>query len=162
MGRFSPARLQLTLTTQHNTPTMDPSRVWYDIPITRINEPTSNTKRVRWSDKLTQVKTISPRYKAIPFSWPQPRQKTCNHFVCTAGESCKMFGKYSVSQDQGLAFNNTNNNRSNVNTDSFNCSPQLKKVVIKAVNNNNNNYWKPDKKELSLNLGNNYWSNSTS
>ena len=137
---------------------MDPSRVWYDVPIIRTNGETSNTKRVRWSDTLTQVKTISPRYKATPFSWPQ--QKTCNHFVCTAGEPCKMYGRFSVSQDPGLTY--TNNN---VNTSSFNCSPQLKKVVIKAVNNNNNYYWKPDKKELSLNLGNNnssYWSNSTS
>merc|ERR1712203_215405 len=95
MGSSSPARLQLTLTIQHNTrntPTMDPSRVWYDIPITRINEPTGNTKRVRWSDKLTQVKTISPRYKANPFSWPQPQQKTCNHFVCTAASPVKCSG----------------------------------------------------------------------
>ena len=138
---------------------MDPSRVWYDVPIIRTNGETTNTKRVRWSDKLTEVKTISPRYKATPFSWPQ--QKTCSHFVCTAGEPCKMYERFSVSQDPGLTYNSNN-----VNTSSFNCSPQLKKVVIKAVNNNNNNYsWKPDKKELSLNLGNNYssyWSNSTS
>ena len=138
---------------------MDPSRVWYDVPIIRTNGETTNTKRVRWSDKLTEVKTISPTYKATPFSWPQ--QKTCSHFVCTAGEPCKMYERFSVSQDPGLTYNNNN-----VNTSSFNCSPQLKKVVIKAVNNNNNNYsWKPDKKELSLNLGNNYssyWSNSTS
>ena len=138
---------------------MDPSRVWYDVPIIRTNGETTNTKRVRWSDKLTEVKTISPRYKATPFSCPQ--QKACSHFVCTAGEPCKMYERFSVSQDPGLTYNSNN-----VNTSSFNCSPQLKKVVIKAVNNNNNNYsWKPDKKELSLNLGNNYssyWSNSTS
>ena len=138
---------------------MDHSRVWYDVPIIRTNGEANNTKRVRWSDQLTEVKTISPRYKASPFSWPQP--KSCSHFVCTAGETCKMFGRYSLSQDPGLPYNNNNNN--NVNTASLNCSPQLKKVVIKAVNNNNNN-WKPDKKELSLNLGNNhssYWSNPT-
>jgi len=136
--------------------------VWYDIPITRTNVEANNTKRVRWSDNLTQVKTISPRYKATPWSWPQ--QKSCNHFVCTAGEPCKMFQRFNVSQDPGLASKNNNN----VSTASFNCSPQLKKVVIQAVNNNNNNnyyYGKPDKKELSLNLGNNYssyWSNPTS
>jgi len=137
---------------------MDASRVWYDVPIIRTNGEANNTKRVRWSDQLTEVKTISPRYKASPFSWPQP--KSCSHFVCTAGETCKMFGRYSLSQDPGLPYNNNNNN---VNTASLNCSPQLKKVVIKAVNNNNNT-WKPDKKELSLNLGNNhssYWSNPT-
>ena len=137
---------------------MDPSRVWYDVPIIRTNGEANNTKRVRWSDQLTEVKTISPRYKANPFSWPQP--KSCSHFVCTAGETCKMFGRYSLSQDPGLPYNNNNNN---VNTASLNCSPQLKKVVIKAVNNNNNT-WKPDKRELSLNLGNNhssYWSNPT-
>ena len=135
---------------------MDTSRVWYDVPIIRTNGEANNTKRVRWSDKLTEVKTISPRYKASPFSWPQP--KSCSHFVCTAGETCKMFGRYSLSQDPGLPYNNNN-----VNTASLNCSPQLKKVVIKAVNNNNNT-WKPDKRELSLNLGNNhssYWSNPT-
>merc|ERR1712193_297216 len=129
-----------------------------------IREEGNKTKRVRWSYKLTQVKTISPRYKAEPFSWPQ--QKCCSHFVCTAGQPCKMFARFSVSQDPGLSQNNNNQ----VNTASFNCSPQLKKVVIKAVNNsnsNNNNYYygKPDKKDLSLNLGNNYssyWSNSTS
>ena len=137
---------------------MDASRVWYDVPIIRTNGEANSTKRVRWSDQLTEVKTISPRYKASPFSWPQP--KSCSHFVCTAGETCKMFGRYSLSQDPGLPYNNNNNN---VNTASLNCSPQLKKVVIKAVNNNNNT-WKPDKKELSLNLGNNhssYWSNPT-
>merc|ERR1711997_871146 len=160
MGSFSPARLQLTLTTQHAHHGSQPCMVRYpDHPDQRADQQHQESEVERQVD---QGKTISPRYKANPFSWPQPQQKTCNHFVCKAGESCKMLGKYSVSQDQGLAFNNTNNNRSNVNTDSFNCSPQLKKVVIKAVNNNNNNYWKPDKKELSLNLGNNYWSNSTS
>ena len=128
---------------------MDPSRVWYDVPIIRTNVETTNTKRVRWSDKLTEVKTISPRYKTSPFSWPQ--QKTCNHLVCTPGEACKMISSYSYSRDPGLVYSNNN-----VNTASFNCSPQFKKVVVKAVNSNNKNYWKPDKKELSLNLRNNY------
>merc|ERR1712026_481661 len=108
---------------------MEASPVWYNVPI--IREQTNKTKRVRWSDMLTQVKTISPRYKADPFSWPG--QKSCNHFVCTAGQPCKMFPRFSVSQDPGLAQNNNNQ----VNTASFNCSPQLKNVVIKAVNNNN-------------------------
>ena len=130
---------------------MDASRVWYNVPITitRTSGETNSPKKVRWSDNLTQVKTISPRYKASPFSWPQ--QKTCNHLVCTPGEACKMISSYSYSRDPGLVYNNNN-----VNTASFNCSPQFKKVVVKAVNSNNNNYWKPDKKELSLNLRNNY------
>merc|ERR1712026_271408 len=113
---------------------MEASPVWYNVPI--IREEGNKTKRVRWSDKLTQVKAISPRYKAEPFSWPQ--QKSCSHFVCTAGQPCKMFARFSVSQDPGLAQNN----------------------------NNQDNYYygKPDKKDLSLNLGNNYpsyWSKST-
>merc|ERR1711997_214509 len=109
--------------TEHTA--MDASRVWYNVPITitRTNGETNSPKKVRWSDNLTQVKTISPRYKASPFSWP--RQKSCNHLVCTPGEACKMISSYSYSRDPGLAFNN-------------------------------NNYWKPDKKELSLNLRNNY------
>merc|ERR1712154_640477 len=104
------------------------SPVWYNVPI--IREQTNKTKRVRWSDTLTQVKTISPRYKADPFSWPG--QKSCNHFVCTAGQPCQMFPRFSLSQDPGLAHNNSNSN------------------------NNNYYYGKPDKKDLSLNLGNNY------
>jgi len=130
---------------------MDASRVWYNVPITitRTSGETNSPKKVRWSDNLTQVKTISPRYKTSPFSWPQ--QKSCNHLVCTPGEACKMISSYSYSRDPGLVYSNNN-----VNTASFNCSPQFKKVVVKAVNSNNNNYWKPDKKELSLNLRNNY------
>merc|ERR1739847_99382 len=114
----------------------DASRGWYNVPITitRPSGESNRSKKVRWSDNLTQVKTISPRYKASPFSWP--KQRSCNHFVCTPGESCKMFGSYSLHQDPGLA--------------------HIKKVVNQAVNHNNNNYWKPDKKELSLSLGNNY------
>merc|ERR1712077_66975 len=120
MGSSRQTRLKAT---EHTA--MDASRVWYNVPITitRTNGETNSPKKVRWSDNLTQVKTISPRYKASPFSWP--KQKSCNHFVCTPGESCKMFGSYSLSQDPGLA-------------------------------HSNNSYWKPDKKELSLNLGNNY------
>merc|ERR1712218_514528 len=146
MGSSHQTRLKAT---EHTA--MDASRVWYNVPITitRTSGETNSPKKVRWSDNLTQVKTISPRYKASPFSWPQ--QRSCNHFVCTPGESCKMFGSYSLSQDPGLA-----NSNKDVNTAAFNCSPQFKKVVIQAVNHNNNNYWKPDKKELSLNLGNNY------
>merc|ERR1712024_332134 len=153
MGSSHQTRLK---STDHTA--MDASSVWYNVPITitRTSGETNSPKKVRWSNNLTQVKTISPRYKASPWSWPQ--QKNCSHFVCTAGEPCKMFQRFNVSQDPGLAYNNNNN----VSTASFNCSPQLKKVVIQAVNSNNNNYWKPDKKELSLNLGNNYWSNSTS
>merc|ERR1712113_370991 len=124
MGSSHQTRLK---STDHTA--MDASRVWYNVPITitRTNGETNSPKKVRWSDNLTQVKTISPRYKASPFSWPQ--QKSCNRLVCS---------------------------NNNVNTASFNCSPQFKKVVVKAVNSNNNNYWKPDKKELSLNLRNNY------
>merc|ERR1712152_41771 len=118
MGSSHQTRLK---STEHTA--MDASRVWYNVPITitRTSGETNSPKKVRWSDNLTQVKTISPRYKTSPFSWPQ--QKTCNHLVCTPGEACKMISSY---------------NNNNVNTASFNCSPQFKKVVVKAVNSNNN------------------------
>ena len=115
--------------------------VWYNVPIIR----TGNTsKRVTWSDQLTDVRTISPRYKSNPFTFTQHRP--CQHFSCPVGEACKMVQSWRVSQDPGL----------NTIKTSLGCSPQLKKVVLQAVNNNSNStsYWKPDRNKLSLTLGN--------
>jgi len=119
--------------------------VWYNVPIIRTGH---TNKRVTWSDQLTHVRTISPRYKAGPFTFTQ--HKPCNHFSCPVGETCKMVQSYNISRDPGL----------NTIKTSLGCSPQLKKVVLQAVNNSNNSnnssnsHWKPDRNKLSLSLGN--------
>lgn len=116
---------------------------WYNVPITRSD--TTNTKKVRWSDQLTQVKTISPRYKSSPFTFP--KKQNCVHFSCLVGQPCQQVGSLVVSQDPSLT-------RSLTKT-SLDCSPQLQKVVFKAVNNSQNQR-KLDRNNLSLNLGNKY------
>merc|ERR1712152_129356 len=63
---------------------------WVNIPITRtVNNMMANVveelqqqqyqhhqspKRVRWSEELTQVRDISPRYKASPFRFISPNR----------------------------------------------------------------------------------------
>merc|ERR1712193_284963 len=67
-------------------------------------------KRVRWSEELTQVRDISPRYKAAPFRFQSPSRR--------ASPSPPW---------------------SSLTSSHLHCSPQLQKVVFRAVNNNNNN-----------------------
>merc|ERR1712073_283674 len=58
---------------------------WVTIPITRTvdtimasvveeiqQQQQQSPKRVRWSEELTQVRDISPRHKAAPFSFQSP------------------------------------------------------------------------------------------
>ena len=115
--------------------------VWYNVPIIRTGH--TNTKRVSWSDQLTEVKTISPRYESRPFSFHQARP--CTHYSCTEGQSCALKGNSHVFQDPGLY-------------NSLNCSPQMKKVVFQAVNKtpSGRRNWQPNRNNLSLKLGNNY------
>merc|ERR1712187_688777 len=70
-------------------------------------------KRVRWSEELTQVRDISPRYKAAPFRFQSPSRRA------------------SPSPSPPP--------RSSLTSSHLHCSPQLQKVVFRAVNNNNNN-----------------------
>merc|ERR1719266_618464 len=103
-------------------------------------------KRVRWSEELTQVRDISPRYKAAPFRFQSP------------GRGAASSSSSSPSPP-----------RSSLTTPHLHCSPQLQKVVFRAVNNNNNqdsnsnstsywrgggdrSGWRPDRSHLSLNL----------
>merc|ERR1712147_376282 len=70
---------------------------WVNIPITRtVNNMMANVveelqqqqqqqqhhqspKRVRWSEELTQVRDISPRYKASPFRFISPNRNNNNN-----------------------------------------------------------------------------------
>merc|ERR1712066_1032156 len=129
---------------------------WVNIPITRtVNTIVASVveelqqrgpKRVRWSEELTQVRDISPRYKAAPFRFQSPSRGA------------------SPSPPP----------RSSLTSSHLHCSPQLQKVVFRAVNNNNNNHnnnlesnsnstsywrggghssgWRPDRAHLSLNI----------
>merc|ERR1711963_163250 len=62
---------------------------WVNIPITRTvntimasvveelqQQQQQGPKRVRWSEELTQVRDISPRYKAAPFRFQSPSRRT--------------------------------------------------------------------------------------
>merc|ERR1711988_1993365 len=61
---------------------------WVNIPITRTvntivasvveelqQQQQQGPKRVRWSEELTQVRDISPRYKAAPFRFQGPSRR---------------------------------------------------------------------------------------
>merc|ERR1711862_942214 len=95
-------------------------------------------KRVRWSEELTQVRDISPRYKASPFRFISPNRKN-NNRNRSASSSSRPSKSIITSTTQ------------------LHCSPQLQKVVFRAVNNNesNNNYWGPPSKTDSWRLNNN-------
>ena len=135
---------------------------WVNIPITRTvntivasvveelqQQQQQGPKRVRWSEELTQVRDISPRYKAAPFRFQSPSRRA----------SPSPSPSYSSPP------------RSSLTSSHLHCSPQLQKVVFRAVNNNNNNNlesnsnstsywrggghssgWRPDRAHLSLNI----------
>jgi len=79
-----------------------------------------------------------------PQNHRQLNPKQCHHFICEAGRPCTMTSAPG------------NIKTTIVSSKQLNCSPQLQKVVYRAVNNNNNNitdnYWKPDRSNLKLNL----------
>merc|ERR1711988_2099652 len=103
---------------------------WVNIPITRTvntivasvveelqqQQQQRGPKRVRWSEELTQVRYISPRYKAAPFRFQSPSRRASSPP-----------SSYSSPP------------RSSLTSSHLHCSPQLQKVVFRAVNNNNNN-----------------------
>merc|ERR1711884_171465 len=95
---------------------------WVNIPITRTvntivasvveelqQQQQQGPKRVRWSEELTQVRDISPRYKAAPFRFQSPSRGA------------------SPSPSSSPP-------RSRLTSSHLHCSPQLQKVVFRAVN----------------------------
>merc|ERR1712073_143361 len=148
---------------------------WVNIPITRTvnnimanvveelkQQPQQSPKRVRWSEELTQVRDISPRHKSSPFRFVTPhRNRSASPSRSSSSSISSRPSKSSLSSTQ------------------LHCSPQMQKVVFRAVNNNNNesnnnnshiNYWgsptktdwrlnnnsdsswRPDRSHLSLNI----------
>merc|ERR1712051_817422 len=156
---------------------------WVNIPITRTaNNIMANVveelqqqqqqqqhhqspKRVRWSEELTQVRDISPRYKASPFRFISPNRHNNNNNTRNRSASPSRSSSTSSSRPSKSSITSTTQ---------LHCSPQLQKVVFRAVNNNennNNNYWgspsktdfwrlknnndsswRPDRSHLSLNI----------
>merc|ERR550517_759684 len=134
---------------------------WVNIPITRtVNNIMANVveelkqqqqqqspKRVRWSEELTQVRDISPRHKSSPFRFVTPhRNRSASPSRSSSSSSSTRPSKSSLSSTQ------------------LHCSPQMQKVVFRAVNNNNNesnnnnnniNYWGSPTKTDSWRLNNN-------
>merc|ERR1719336_2621773 len=103
---------------------------WVNIPITRTvntivasvveelqqqQQQQQGPKRVRWSEELTQVRDISPRYKAAPFRFQSPSRRASSSLPASSPL------------------------RTRLTSSLLRCSPQLQKVVFRAVNNNNNN-----------------------
>merc|ERR1711982_66069 len=163
--------------------------VWVNIPISRsvtsmvtnattqqqhYHGSTNNSpKRVRWSEDLTQIRDISPRYKPNKWRFQSPNRRSkspseCDHFTCTPGSSRKMVAASPVSLDRGDTYRSSSRTTSSspsTRAAHLHCSPQLQKVVFRAVNNNNNNnisessinnnnnnYWRPDRSNLSLTI----------
>merc|ERR1711971_830737 len=158
---------------------------WVNIPITRtVNNMMANMveelqqqqqpqhhqspKRVRWSEELTQVRDISPRYKASPFRFISPNRNNNNNRSASPSRSSSVSRSSSSSSSRPSKSSITS-------TTQLHCSPQLQKVVFRAVNNNesnSNNYWgspsktdswrlndnnndsswRPDRSHLSLNI----------
>merc|ERR1711920_1078442 len=134
---------------------------WVNIPITRTvnnimanvveeleqQQPQQSPKRVRWSEELTQVRDISPRHKSSPFRFVTPhRNRSASPSRSSSSSSSTRPSKSSLSSTQ------------------LHCSPQMQKVVFRAVNNNNNesnnnnnniNYWGSPTKTDSWRLNNN-------
>merc|ERR1712045_569201 len=163
---------------------------WVNIPITRtVNNIMANVveelqqqqqqqpqhhqspKRVRWSEELTQVRDISPRYKASPFRFISPNRNNNN----SENRSASPSRSSSVSRSSSSSSSSRPSKSSITSTTQLHCSPQLQKVVFRAVNNNesnSNNYWgspsktdswrlndnnndsswRPDRSHLSLNI----------
>merc|ERR1711862_704808 len=141
---------------------------WVNIPITRtVNNMMANVveelqqqqqpqhhqspKRVRWSEELTQVRDISPRYKASPFRFISPNGKNNNR-----NRSASPSRSSTVSRSSSSSSSRPSKS-SITSTTQLHCSPQLQKVVFRAVNNNesNNNYWGSPSKTDSWRLNNN-------
>merc|ERR1711976_686961 len=103
---------------------------WVNIPITRTvntimanvveelkqqqhehQQPHQSPKRVRWSEELTQVSDISPRYKASPFRFVSPnRNRSSSPSRSTVSRSSSSTSRPS---------------KSSLSTTQLHCSPQL-------------------------------------
>merc|ERR1712045_416478 len=95
---------------------------WVNIPITRtvntivasvveelqLQQQQQGPKRVRWSEELTQVRDISPRYKAAPFRFQSPSRRA-------SSSSSSPPSSYSSPP-------------SSLTSSHLHCSPQLQKV----------------------------------
>ena len=114
------------------------------------------------------------RYKPNKWRFQSPNRRSkspseCDHFTCTPGSSCKMVAASPVSLDRGDTYRSSSRSSSSspsTRAAHLHCSPQLQKVVFRAVNNNNNNnisessinnnnnnYWRPpDRSNLSLSI----------
>merc|ERR1711941_163097 len=139
---------------------------WVNIPITRTvnnimanvveelkqqqqheqQQPQQSPKRVRWSEELTQVRDISPRHKSSPFRFVTPHRNR------------------SASPSRSSSSSSSRPSKSSLSSTQLHCSPQMQKVVFRAVNNNNNesnnnnnhiNYWDSPTKTDSWRLNNN-------
>merc|ERR1712045_819841 len=139
---------------------------WVNIPITRtVNNIMANVveelqqhhqspKRVRWSEELTQVRDISPRYKASPFRFISPNRNNNN----SKNRSASPSRSSSVSRSSSSSSSSRPSKSSITSTTQLHCSPQLQKVMFRAVNNNesnSNNYWGSPSKTDSWRLNNN-------
>merc|ERR1712045_931939 len=138
---------------------------WVNIPVNNImanvveelqqqqQQHHQSPKRVRWSEELTQVRDISPRYKASPFRFISPNRNNNNDRNRSASPS------RSSSVSRSSSSSSSRPSKSSItSTTQLHCSPQLQKVVFRAVNNNEsniNNYWGSQSKTDSWRLNNN-------
>merc|ERR1711976_763050 len=141
---------------------------WVNIPITRTvntimanvveelkqqhhehQQPHQSPKRVRWSEELTQVRDIRPRYKTSPFRSTVSRSSSSTSSR-PSKSSLSSTQLHCSPQLQKVVFRAVNNNNNESNNNSYWGSPS--KTASWRLNNNNESSWRPDRSHLSLNI----------
>ena len=86
-------------------------------------------KRVTWNENLLHIRNISPRITQDKFKFPSKTNSTapdyCSQFTCRVGHPCRLISI-------PTAHTSTHSNIKPT-TSQLKCSPQLQKVVFRAV-----------------------------
>ena len=124
---------------------------WRDIPITRLDKNTyengkpvnsqiqynsipaetqkQSGKKVTWNENLLDIKNISPRITQDKFKFPSKTNSTapdyCSQFTCRVGHPCRLISIPTAHTSTHSHIKPT--------TSQLKCSPQLQKVVFRAV-----------------------------
>ena len=86
-------------------------------------------KRVTWNENLLDIRNISPRITQDKFKFPTKTNSTasdyCSHFTCRVGHPCRLKSSPTAHTSTQSSIKPT--------TSQLKCSPQLQKVVFRAV-----------------------------
>ena len=123
---------------------------WRDIPITRLDKNSFDNgkpvndkiqydskpaetqkqsgKRVTWNENLLDIRNISPRINKDKFKFLTETNSTASdysHFTCRVGHPCRLKSSPTAHTSTQSSIKPT--------TSQLKCSPQLQKVVFRAV-----------------------------